>query len=396
MPLPHARVLISTFGSLFLLVMTCAAQQVPAPRVVDLTSPDGMNLKATYFAASKPGPGILLLHQCNRQRKVWDDLAGRLATSGFNVLTFDFRGFGESGGRQLDKMSPEDAAKIVDEKWPGDVDTAFRYLVSQPSVSPNLIGAGGASCAVNQAVQLARRHPEVKSLVLLSEGTDRDGRQFLRNSKIPLFLAVADDDHDDLGVVELMQWLGSLSSNLSTELVRYSVGGHGIEMFTAHKDLPNMIVDWFEATLTMHADSSVTHGFELVSPETRLLDLTDQPGGGKQAVQMYAEARQRDPKAVLFSEPVINGIGYEHLESGDTTGAVEIFKLNVMAYPNSPNVYDSLSDAYLANGQKDLARETAKKALELLPSDTTDPIAMRDGIKTRCEEKLKQLGDTAQ
>jgi predicted alpha/beta hydrolase len=67
------------------------AQQAEATRVVDLTAMDGTHLKATYFAASKPGPGVLLLHQCNRQRKVWDDLAKQMAASGLNVLTLDFR-----------------------------------------------------------------------------------------------------------------------------------------------------------------------------------------------------------------------------------------------------------------------------------------------------------------
>jgi len=71
-------------------------------------------------------------------------------------------------------------------------------------------------------------------------------------------------------------------------------------------------------------------------------------------------------------------------------------KLNVIAYPNSPNVYDSLSDTYLADGQKDLARLNAKKALELLPSDTTDPEDRRRGIKENAEQKLKQLGDSPQ
>jgi len=48
------------------LVLSTPAQQPPAPRIVDLTSPDGTHLKATFFAAVKPGPGVLLLHQCNR------------------------------------------------------------------------------------------------------------------------------------------------------------------------------------------------------------------------------------------------------------------------------------------------------------------------------------------
>jgi dienelactone hydrolase len=381
---------------LALLALTCAAKETPAPRVVDVAAPDGINLKATYFAAGKPGPGILLLHQCDKQRKVWDDLAIRLAKSGFNVLTLDFRGYGESGGTPADKLPPEQTAEIIADKWPDDVDAAFRYLVSQPGVYGDLIGAGGASCAVNQSVQLALRHPEVKSLLLLSEGTDRSGRQFLRNTpNMPLFLASADDDPDP-GVVEIMKWLASLSSNPSTKLVRYSTGGHGVEMFAAHKDLTGAIADWFGATLTMQARGRATQSHQFASAESHLLDLTDHPGGGKQALELYAETRRRDPKAVLFSEAVMNRIGYEHIQMRDTQDAVDILRLNEAAYPNSPNVYDSLSDAYLANGQRNLARVNAKIALALLSTDTTDPVALRDAIKASCEQKLKLLGDTPQ
>ena len=80
-----------------------------AERIVDLTAADGTKLKATYFSADKPGPGVLLLHQCNRQRKVWDGLAQQLAAAGINVLTLDYRGFGESGGIAVDKATPQQA-----------------------------------------------------------------------------------------------------------------------------------------------------------------------------------------------------------------------------------------------------------------------------------------------
>jgi len=119
----------------------------------------------------------------------------------------------------------------------------------------------------------------------------------------------------------------------------------------------------------------------------------DSPGGVSKAVQMFAETRQRDPKAILFSEEVVNRLGYEHLQSGDTSGAVELLKLNVTAYPSSANAYDSLGDAYLANGQKDLARKNSKLALEHLAGDTKDTEARRNGIKDNAEQKLKQLGD---
>ena len=123
-----------------------------------------------------------------------------------------------------------------------------------------------------------------------------------------------------------------------------------------------------------------------------MLELIDQPGGAEKVARKLEEARQRDPKAVLFAEVVVNLIGYEHLQSGDAKGAVEILKLNAAAFPSSPNVFDSLGDAYLAAGERELARQSSQKALDLLASDTSDPDERRKLIRISAEEKLKQLG----
>src|ERR1700722_7693666 len=152
--------------------LTCLAPALPAQRTVDLTASDGTKLKASHFAAAKPGPGVLLLHQCNRQRKVWDSLAQQLSQAGINVLTLDYRGFGESAGDPFDKRPPDHAAKVMDEKFPIDVDAAFQYLVSQPGVTRDVIGVGGASCGVNNSIQAAGRQTEAKPLVMLSGYTD--------------------------------------------------------------------------------------------------------------------------------------------------------------------------------------------------------------------------------
>src|SRR5262245_300059 len=378
-----------------LLAAISAAAQSSVPRVVTLKGADGTLLKASYFAAAKPGPGVLLFHQCNRQRKVLAGLASRLAASGINVLTVDYRGFGESGGTPNDQLDPAQQGQIVAEKWPGDMDAAFQYLTSQPGVKREVIGAGGASCGVNQSIQLARRHPEVKSLVLLSGNTNRDGRQFLRQSaKLPVFISAADDDD---GVVPYMQWLLSLSANAGSTFQRYSAGGHGTDMFAAHNELPGMIVSWFDTTLlkTPGRAPVSSAASRPSAKDAEMLDLIDQPGGASKAAQMLAEARQRDPKAVLFPETIVNLIGYEHIQTGDTKGAVEILKLNATAFPGSANVYDSLSDAYLAAGRNDLARQNAEKALQLLASDTSAPEDRRKLIKESAEQKLKQLNASA-
>jgi dienelactone hydrolase len=170
------------------------------------------------------GPGVLLLHQCNQQRKLWDVLGERMASSGINVLTFDYRGFGESGGARYDKLGPKEQDKITSETWPGDIDIAFRYLLAQPGVDRRRIGAGGASCGVDNSVKLARRHPEIRALVLLAGETDRAGRQLVETSKgLPIFTSAADDDVYGPQVLE-MQWLFSLSRNPSSRFAHYATG----------------------------------------------------------------------------------------------------------------------------------------------------------------------------
>lgn len=378
----------------FPLILPAAARQAPSARVIDLKAPDGTVLKATYFAAAKAGPGVLLLHQCNRQRKVWDDLvAGQLAAAGINVLTFDLRGFGESGGTPFDKLTPQENAQVQAEKWPGDIDTAFQYLVSQPGVTRDVIGVGGASCGVNNSIQTALRHPGVvKSLVLLSGGTGLAGRRFLRQEPPPALFAMADDD-EFRDTVEVMPWLFSVASNPGKKFVRYAKGGHGADMFAVHPELRGVIVDWYVTTLiTTPGRAPADKSAGPASPSAQILDQIDMPGGAEKAARKLAEARRNDPKAVSFPETIVNLMGYEHLQAGDIKEALEIMKLNATAFPESPNAYDSLSDAYLADGQKELARQNAKKALELLASDTTDPQARRNAIRDNAQLKLKQLG----
>jgi len=390
---------MSTLRSVPLLVLallvaaTGAAQQI-SPQVVSLRASDGTVLKGSYFASGKPGPGVLLLHQCNQQRKLWDALGESLASSGINVLTFDYRGFGESGGTPHDKLTLEQENKVQTEIWPGDIEIAFQYLLIQPGLDRERIGAGGASCGVYNAIKLARRHPEVKSLVLLAGPTDREGRRFLQSSKnMPIFTSAADDDV--FGPQALtMQWFFSLSPNSASRFAHYGSGGHGAEMFAVQKELPVIIADWFLATLENRPDRLPKTNGQAMEPQVlHNLERIDQPGGGgaDEIAKSISAGGRGGPKTAMFPEFIANLLGYEHIQAGDIKGAVEILKMNAMAYPNSPNVYDSVSDAYLADGQKDMALQNAKKAVELLAKDTADSEERRNDIRESAEQKIKQL-----
>jgi hypothetical protein len=91
-------------------------------------------------------------------------------------------------------------------------------------------------------------------------------------------MAVADDDPDP-GVVEIMQWLFSLSSNPVNKFEHYPTGGHGVEMFTVHKELPGTIVAWLGSTLGTPRSGMASSVTARASHESHFLELMDALAG---------------------------------------------------------------------------------------------------------------------
>jgi len=79
--------------------------------------------------------------------------------------------------------------------------------------------------------------------------------------------------------------------------------------------------------------------------------------------------RKKDPLSV--NERMLNEIGYRLLGNNKIREAVKVFKLNVKLYPNSANVYDSLGEAFLKAGEKELAKKNYEKSLELNPENAS-------------------------
>jgi len=71
-----------------------------------------------------------------------------------------------------------------------------------------------------------------------------------------------------------------------------------------------------------------------------------------------------------LTEREVNDLGYKLLAMKKVGEAIEIFKLNVAAYPQSSNVYDSLGEAYLTAGDREQAIKNYRRSLELNPRNT--------------------------
>jgi dienelactone hydrolase len=211
---------------------------------VTIQAPDGVNLKATYFSAGRTGPAMLLLHQCNMDRHAWDGLAADLASNGFNVLTIDYRGFGESGGS---KSTDPDTRAAERQKWPADVDAAYAYLTSQKGVDQSRIAVGGASCGVTQSSDLAARHHEIRALMVLSGMASDAAKAYLAsNASLPVFGAASEGDTN--AAKGIRQAVAASKDPKSTVKI-YPGTEHGVPMFAKNPDLEPMIVAWLKAQL---------------------------------------------------------------------------------------------------------------------------------------------------
>ncbi|MBA3442260.1 MAG: serine hydrolase, partial [Pyrinomonadaceae bacterium] len=87
------------------------------------------------------------------------------------------------------------------------------------------------------------------------------------------------------------------------------------------------------------------------------------------AIKQYRDLKANQLNLYDFGEMELNTLGYQLLGMKRIKEAIEVFKLNVEAYPQAANPYDSLGEAYMMNGDKELAVKNYKRALELNPQN---------------------------
>jgi uncharacterized membrane protein len=135
----------------------------------------------------------------------------------------------------------------------------------------------------------------------------------------------------------------------------------------------------FVLTLAMGAGSfavatavwlpQVKAGYDPRKSIAETLSATIASSGIDQAVKQYYDLEAAQPSTYDFDEDELNTLGYQLIRTKKFTEAVRVLQLNVEAYPKSSNVYDSLGEAYLDDGNKPLAIANYKRSLELNPKN---------------------------
>jgi len=129
-----------------------------------------------------------------------------------------------------------------------------------------------------------------------------------------------------------------------------------------------MVAGLFAVTMAIWVPD-VKAGFDPRRSIDQTLSATIVSSGIDQALIQYHNLKATQPTIYNFDEDQLNVLGYELLRANKLPEAIRILQLNVEAYPQSSNVYDSLGEAYMDAGDKPLAITNYRKSLELNPKN---------------------------
>ncbi len=221
---------------LFSVNLVAQAQRDAAAEVVTVQAHDGAMLVGEFYAAhdDAPAPTLLLMHMLGGRRSAWPALIAPLVDAGYNVLTVDLRGHGDSGGAQDWQAAERDVLTWLD------------WLSEQPSVMPDAFGLIGASIGGNLALIGCAYDPRCVTAVALSPGLDYRGVVidevvFQAMADRALLLIATQGDSYSASSVKAMAELsvGELGLHL------YPGSAHGTNLIST-TDMPavGLILDW--------------------------------------------------------------------------------------------------------------------------------------------------------
>jgi pimeloyl-ACP methyl ester carboxylesterase len=178
---------------------------------------------------------------------------------------------------------------------------------------------------------------------------------------VPMMLLVA-------GIDRPPHWVQSVLDEYGSWMVEATEGGLVLTPNSTHyiqRDEPSLVVSAIR---------------RVVFPDAlRALDRKIKEKGVDEAITLYRQMRLRYP-AEFLSEKTLNTLGYQQLRTKHTKEAIAILKLNVEMHPKGFNTYDSLAEAYMAQGDREAAIRNYRKSLALNPKNTN------------AAEMLKEIG----
>jgi len=114
---------------------------------------------------------------------------------------------------------------------------------------------------------------------------------------------------------------------------------------------------------------NIKRAYDFRTSIAETLSATLATNGVEQAIAQYHNLKSAGTTRYNFDEDELNALGYQLIRANKFKEAIRIFQLNIEAYPQSGNAYDSLGEAYMDDGDKPLAIANYEKSLQLNPKN---------------------------
>jgi pimeloyl-ACP methyl ester carboxylesterase len=378
------------------LIIFASATAMPQVNKIGIdTGHVSVDVGKLFYEITGKGDNIVLLHDGMVHREIWDEQFLVLAKN-YRVTRYDRREFGKSTDpvgqyshiedlNQVFTLLNIDKAIVFGMSAGGGL--AIDFTLKYPEKVTGLVLVGAVVGGYGYTNHMTNRGGNIKSFEMFSD-LQKTIEYFVMDDPYEIY-------HENMKVKERV--MGLMMSNL-----HQPKGGRAIPpdrpaaKFLSEIKVPTLVIVGEYDIPDVHAHAGVIHfGIpgakrEIILKSGHLVPM-EQPEafniavltfiynmefnkilnsqGVDAAAKFFYTKRQNEPGIQFLREREMNELGYRFLQEEKTKQAITLFKINTVAFPNSANTYDSLGEAYLKDGQTDLAIENYKKSLELNPNN---------------------------
>ncbi len=227
--MPYSHRLLSILFIYWLIVLPTKAQSNFSKEPIDITKVaintlDKFKLNGHYYLGEQHSGGVLLLHGCNANQQAYQPLIRLLKKTNLHILSYDFRGYGESQSKRFSQaqlrksadnmLAYQTAMTTLTAYWQSDALTAFEWLRKKVAKNKQ-IAIVSVGCASKYAVGIAE-NMHVDSLIIVTPEMDHNDKEHYKNlaDKPTYFISTMHQLASYKTAKELFEWNGSLRSKM--------------------------------------------------------------------------------------------------------------------------------------------------------------------------------------
>jgi len=228
----------------FAITVSGVSVQAQTAETFRLTTADNFDIAAKFFPATNSDdirPTLILAHGSVRTKEQWEnvDFVDDLHAAGWNVLTFDIRGRGDSQA-----PTPEQRTAPP---W-ADLDAAVAWALADPRVDQDRMAMVGESFGANLIVTGMQRAPwPITTFVSLSATPSVFVIPFDRNNRLTHGYYVGSINDRIPNVDATARILDAITRGQSEALIVDDYA-HGTEVL-ANPETREAVLDWLHQTL---------------------------------------------------------------------------------------------------------------------------------------------------